>query len=238
MKRFLMTSLVFVVVLSLAAGVVAAESAVVRGGTVRIAGQWGTITNNFNPFLASGQNAPGTRSALYESLFFVSVLTGDITPVLAVSYEWKDNLTLVMETREGVKWSDGTPFTAHDVAFTFNYMKQHPALDMAGIWTNGMASVTALDNNTVEFKFATPNTPLFQYIAHTLIVPKHVWEGIQDPTAFPILTCGNWPIPSWEVYAPGCYLCAEQRLLDSGQPTLTRWYTRQRALTTVRSSCS
>ena len=106
MKRVLLTSLVLVLVFSLAAGFAAAETPK-RGGTVRIAGQWGTITNNFNPFLASGQNAPGTRSALYEPLIFVSVLTGETTPVLAVSYEWKDNLTLVVETRDGVTWSDG-----------------------------------------------------------------------------------------------------------------------------------
>jgi len=184
MKRLLMTSTVFVVVLALCVGAVSAQSDIRRGGTVRIAGQWGTLTNNFNPFLASGQNAPGTRSALYETLFFVSVLTGETTPVLGVSYEWKDNLTLIVQTREGVKWSDGTDFTAHDVAFTFNYMKQHPALDLSGIWANGMESVAALDDHTVEFKFARPNTPLFQYIAHTLIVPKHIWESVEDPAAF------------------------------------------------------
>lgn len=183
MKRVLLTSLVLVLVFSLAAGFAAAETPK-RGGTVRIAGQWGTITNNFNPFLASGQNAPGTRSALYEPLIFVSVLTGETTPVLAVSYEWKDNLTLVVETREGVTWSDGAPFSAHDVAFTFNYMKEHPALDLSGIWANGLSTVTALDDRTVEFKFESPNTPLFQYIAHTLIVPKHIWEEVDDPSAF------------------------------------------------------
>ncbi len=184
MKRLLALSLIVAVVLTLFTGLAFAQAEVPRGGTVRIAGQWGTITNNFNPFLASGQNAPGTRSALYETLFFVSVLTGEVTPVLAVSYEWQDNLTLIVETREGVKWSDGTEFTAHDVAFTFNYMKEHPALDLAGIWANGMETVTALDYRTVEFKFSRPNTPLFQYIAHTLIVPKHIWETIDDPTTF------------------------------------------------------
>lgn len=183
MKRVLLTSVVLVLVFSLAVGFASAETPK-RGSLVRIAGQWGTITNNFNPFLASGQNAPGTRSALYEPLIFVSVLSGKTTPVLAVSYEWKDNLTLIMETREGVTWSDGTPFTAHDVAFTFNYMKEHPALDLSGIWANGLSTVTALDDRTVEFKFESPNTPLFQYIAHTLIVPQHIWEQVDDPSAF------------------------------------------------------
>ena len=144
-----------------------------------------------------------------------------------------------METREGVKWSDGTPFTAHDVAFTFNYMKQHPALDMAGIWTNGMASVTAFDNNTVEFKFATPNTPLFQYIAHTLIVPKHVWEGIQDPTAFtnpqPVVT-GPFLVGRFTPQAV-TYVRNNDYWIP-GQPYVDQVVYQATALTTVRSSCS
>jgi len=185
MKRFFEISFVglFLIVL-FSCGVVAAES-VPPGGTIRILGIWGTIPHNFNPFLASGQNAAGTRSALYEQLFFVNVLNGDVTPVLGTSYEWlNDNLKLVIKVRKGVRWSDGAPFTAKDVAFTFNYMKKHPALDLSGIWANGLNAVKVVDDETIEFTFSQQNTPLFQYIASTLVVPEHVWSKIDDPTTF------------------------------------------------------
>lgn len=185
MKRILTASLVVLLIAVLAANVVFASDAKPRGGMLRIVGQWGSLTNNFNPFLASGQNAPGTITALYEPLFFISMLDGSITPVLATSYEWQDNnLRLVIKTREGVKWSDGTPFSAHDVAFTFNLMKEHPALDLNAIWSSGVTAVNAIDDTTVEFVFSEPNTPVFQYIAHTMIVPEHIWSKIEEPSTF------------------------------------------------------
>lgn len=185
MRRFFGVKIVgLLLIVFLGTAAVAAES-VPTGGTVRMLGIWGTIPHNFNPFLASGQNAAGTRSALYEQLFFVNVLNGDVTPVLGTSYEWlNDNLKLLIKVRKGVKWSDGAPFAAKDVAFTFNYMKGYPALDLNGVWSNGLSAVKAVDSETVEFTFSQKNTPLFQYIANTLIVPEHVWSKIEDPTTF------------------------------------------------------
>ncbi len=40
--------------------------------------------------------------------------------------------TLTIPIRSGVKWNDGKPFTASDVAFTFNMIKAHPALFTTG----------------------------------------------------------------------------------------------------------
>jgi len=58
-----------------------------------------------------------------------------------------------------VKWSDGTPFTAADVAFTFNYFKANPSIDVNGIWTSPLKSVVATGANTVVFTFSKPDTP-------------------------------------------------------------------------------
>ncbi|MDE9448771.1 oligopeptide ABC transporter substrate-binding protein OppA, partial [Xenorhabdus bovienii] len=44
---------------------------------------------------------------------------GDIIPALAERWETKDNKPWVFHLRKGVKWSDGTPVTAHDVVFSF-----------------------------------------------------------------------------------------------------------------------
>ena len=40
----------------------------------------------------------------------------------------------MFDTRDGVKWNDGEPFTAEDVAFTFNMLKKYPVLDLPGVW--------------------------------------------------------------------------------------------------------
>ncbi len=151
------------------------------GGTVRVARSSGSYTNNSNPFGTAGQNLPSTP-LIYEPLFFVNSVTGDTAPLLGTEYKWiKDNLTLTVKTREGVKWSDGKLFSVQDVAFTFNYMEDHPELDTTGVWALGVKNVEAKDDTTVVFSFGEPNTPLFNDIVGRTIAPEHIWASIADP---------------------------------------------------------
>ena len=141
--------------------------------------QWGA--NNLNPFVPGDQHLLPTLSAIYETLFFVNSLNGKVTPVLGTKYAWsKDSKTLTVTVRDGVKWNDGQAFTANDVAFTFNYLKQYPAIDTTGIWKSGLSAVKA-SGSTVTFTFSAANVPTFAYIANVPMVPQHVWASIKDP---------------------------------------------------------
>ncbi len=143
---------------------------------------WGAY--NLNPFAPGASYLAPTLSALYETLFFVNILDGKVTPVLGTGYAWsRDNTTLSVKVRPGVRWNDGAPFTARDVAFTFNYLKRYPALDGSAFWKNNFRSVTAR-GDTVTFQFTKPNTPLFLNITQTPIIPEHVWSKVQDPLTF------------------------------------------------------
>ncbi len=156
------------------------------GGTLYLGTQAGPITANLNPFTSS-TNSGFELTAIYEPLFYVNIYNGNVTPMLGTSYKWLNNdLELVVKTRQGVKWSDGTPFTARDVAFTFNYIKKYPALDTSGIWSSvsNLQSVQASGTDAVVFKFSKPNVPLFSYIAGVSIVPEHIWSAIKDPLHF------------------------------------------------------
>ncbi|MEM3860365.1 MAG: ABC transporter substrate-binding protein [Candidatus Micrarchaeaceae archaeon] len=159
---------------------------VTYGGVVKTVQNWGPLTQNFNPFLPGMSMQSGVLYQIYEPLFYINPLNGDTTGFLGTSYKWEDNdLTLVITTRSGVEWSDGVPFTANDVAFTFNYMKEYPALDSAGIWADsGLQSVEASGTDTVIFKFSRMNTALFPFIAGTLIAPQHIWQNVKDPTHY------------------------------------------------------
>lgn len=173
--------------LVMGAGLAAAASAqsVKSGGTLYTAMPWGTIPDNFNPFLPAGSNAGGTMSIIYETLFYDNVVNGQITPILGTSYTWSEhNLKLVITTRSHVRWSDGTPFSARDVAFTFNYIHKNPALDIYGIWTSGLKAVVATGPDTVTFTFSKPDTPIFYFITEQVIVPEHIWATVKDPSTF------------------------------------------------------
>ena len=69
------------------------------------------------------------------------------------------NKTLTFTIRDGVEWTDGTPMTAADVAFTFNLMKKFPGLDLNSLWSV-LSSVTQ-QGNQVSMTFKSAAVPYF-----------------------------------------------------------------------------
>jgi peptide/nickel transport system substrate-binding protein len=141
------------------------------------------FTDDFNPFdtnsFTSQENA---RSLFYEPLYQFNTLNSSSAPIpwLASNYAWSNgNKTLTFTLKSGVKWSDGTPFTADDVAFTFTLLKNFKAANADG--TPVPESATASDPNTVVLTFTSPQAANFQGIANQIIVPKHKWSTISDP---------------------------------------------------------
>jgi peptide/nickel transport system substrate-binding protein len=166
----------------------AGAASVKYGGVLHVVMPWGSIVDNFNPLTwagGTGTTAGGTGSLLYEPLFYDNPYTNVVTPFLGTAYKWKDNnLQLVVTTRKGVQWSDGTAFSAADVAFTFNYLKRFPALDANALWKSPLKSVAATSPDTVVFDFSSAYTPIFPQIVVEPIVPQHIWSKITNPTKF------------------------------------------------------
>jgi peptide/nickel transport system substrate-binding protein len=84
--------------------------------------QQGKFTDEliWNPFLPAGEHQLGSHM-LYEPLSFYSAFEDKTTLWLAEGFEYSDDyMTLTVKTRPNVTWSDGEPFTAEDVAYTFN----------------------------------------------------------------------------------------------------------------------
>jgi peptide/nickel transport system substrate-binding protein len=144
-----------------------------------------TFQRNFNPFAASPLEP--TRNGLHEPLMVYSYTQGKLLPWLATEYKWsEDNKTLTFTLQDGVKWSDGQPFTAADVAFTFNLLKSTPGLQGPGLQavnpnTGYVDAVTAPDDKTITFTFKTVFTPGLYDIVQQNIVPEHIWKVIADP---------------------------------------------------------
>jgi peptide/nickel transport system substrate-binding protein len=135
-----------------------------------------TLVENFNPF--STTQLEGTR-LIYEPLEISSTVDGTYTPFLATGHKFTDPTTLVYTIRQGVKWSDGKPFTASDVVFTFNLLKKDPTLDTTGVWAQ-LKSVTA-SGNKVTATFKAPDVPFAATVSQVPIVPEHLWSSISKP---------------------------------------------------------
>ena len=162
------------------------SSASAKNSTLTISNESGALwTCNFNPLNAAYSNL--SVGFFYEPLVYINPLqNAKTTPMLASSYKWgAGNKSLTFTIRSGVKFSDGTPLTANDVAYTFNLEKKVPALDLTGVWSV-LSSVTATNASTVTMTFSTTAVPYFYYIAdQTPILPEHVWSKISNPATYP-----------------------------------------------------
>ena len=140
------------------------------------------FTRNFNPLNAD--SLWPTRAGVYESLLVFNSIKGTYVPWLASEFRWSEaNTRLTFSLRPGIKWSDGQPLTARDVAFSFDLVRRHPALDSRSIW-GFLSDVLAKDDLTVEFAFKRAYTPGLVYIGHHPIVPEHAWKDVADPGSF------------------------------------------------------
>lgn len=140
---------------------------------------------NFNPLSGAAVPRWPTWCGVYEPLLVYSDQRGALVPWLATGTEWLDGYRrLRVSTRPGVRWSDGRPFGARDVAFTFDLIRRFPALDRRGVW-GFLAGVAAVDGATVDFTFQRPFLPGLEDVVAQLIVPEHEWRGVADPVAWP-----------------------------------------------------
>jgi len=79
--------------------------------------------------------------------------------------------------RPNVKWSDGVPLTARDVAYTYNRILRQD-LSMYSSYFTGVAKVEAPDDATVVVTSAKPNAVMTAL--YVPILPEHIWSKVPD----------------------------------------------------------
>lgn len=135
----------------------------------------------------------GLHQMIYEYFFYQNLQTGEYVPWLAESYEYTDDFSAISVTlREGVRWSDGEPFTVDDVIFTYETLMANPGMTWAAEVIANVESVEAVDDRTVQFNLINANPrfhlnreafPAVGIWGGITILPQHVWEG-ENPLTF------------------------------------------------------
>ncbi|MBT4980794.1 MAG: ABC transporter substrate-binding protein [Gemmatimonadetes bacterium] len=162
--------------------------------------------NTFNPYLLIGKSNTGWNF-LYEPLYFYNAYDNkgeNIIPWIATGHEYNADYTEVVITiREGVEWSDGQPWTVHDLVFTINMLRDNaPELAFSTDMEAWVKEAVAVDDLTAKITLNKANPRfVFSYFTHNFdngipIVPKHIWEG-QDPNNFKNFDLAKgWPVVS------------------------------------------
>lgn len=179
---------------------------------------------NYNLYVTGSTTGwhSGPLQTMNEPLIMFNVLTGEHENWLAETWEYNADFTeITMTLREGILWSDGTPFTATDVVFTFNLVRDHQNEVINAAEIAFLKEAVEVDPRTIRFVLTAPNP---RWWATTLtsnhgvveqILPKHIWEG-QDLLTFSFYDeAQGWPI------ATGPYKLvsstSEQKIFDLRQ---------------------
>ena len=104
-----------------------------------------------------------------------------------------------------MQWSDGKPFSAHDVAYTLNLWKEYPALDTRNAWEY-LKSVVAVSDTLVHIDFKRIYVPGFEAIAGAYIVPKHIWRKVERSLLILVIQTllVQGPLQKYYVLIPKC----------------------------------
>jgi peptide/nickel transport system substrate-binding protein len=142
---------------------------------------WTAQPNSTNPFTGNLICEYEINHLNYDLL--VGFAPGDLSPRPELATSWTnsaDGLTWTFKIREGVKWSDGQPLTAKDVAFTFNYIVKNQISGYT-MFTPGIKDAVATDDYTVVITCEFPKANILGMWVP--IVPEHIWSSIKPEDA-------------------------------------------------------
>jgi peptide/nickel transport system substrate-binding protein len=140
----------------------------------------GEGVDSLNPFL--GFQAPSYEMWGLTYDYLVGYSMKDMSPEPDLATKWTtspDGKTWTFTVRSGVKFSDGVPLTAKDVAYTFNRVL-HGTVEGTNwlSYLQGVKTVTAPDDTTVVLKLKKPVATL--PLLPIPIVPEHVWKNVSE----------------------------------------------------------
>ncbi|MEM7028603.1 MAG: ABC transporter substrate-binding protein [Chloroflexota bacterium] len=185
------------------AGAASSSSAATDSGVAEIAREktlilmFGGGEGQFGDVGVAGMYAAGTSghrsvAGSFEPLFYFSAFANEWIPWLAESAEYNDDFTeLVVTTRDGAEWSDGTPFSAKDVVYTLQMLLDNaPTLRNSTEVSAWIKSVELVDDRTAKISFNDPRPRfLFSHLSGKFDtglywVPEHIYKDVEDPSAF------------------------------------------------------
>jgi peptide/nickel transport system substrate-binding protein len=142
----------------------------------------------FNPIVANETSSTDVAGLMWEGLTITNPWTTEVEANLAISWTHDDSgLVWTIRLRPGVQWSDGKPFTADDVVFTYQTLYDPnisaPMRDLLSGPHGEKWKVEKIDDLTVRFTLFQKNA-IFPELIGQAIIPRHAFKPLVDGGRF------------------------------------------------------
>ncbi|HIE47713.1 TPA: ABC transporter substrate-binding protein [Candidatus Bipolaricaulota bacterium] len=186
-------------------------------GGYLVLGTWNN-PKTFNHHIAQETSSTDVTGQLHAGLTEVNPITDKVEPALAKSWEIsEDGLTITFYLRQGLQWSDGEPFTADDVVFTFNgvIFNEDVRTDYRDVLMveGQLPTCEKVGDYTVKFTLPAPFRPFLRQIGGA-IYPAHKLQDLSrvyNPDADPEALNSVWSVdtPPEEIVGMGPFRLVE-----------------------------
>lgn len=167
----------------------------------------------FNPLMPHIEVDEGVHWNLFSPLWLPNA-KGDFVPQLATEVPSvgnggisEDGTTWKVKLRSGVTWHDGAPFTAEDVKFSFDLLKDPKFRAFTRSGFDLMEDIKVESPTEISWRTTKPYAPLPALLSWTFIVPKHILAKASDPNTAPF---NNAPVGTgpfiWKDRVPGDHI--------------------------------
>ena len=173
----------FVVLLTVFAILMSACGAIGQSQPVVLRVGWAGSPDTLNPGAAVLSEAYTIFGLVYDTMYQLQ-LDGSFKLSLAESVNVSDDgLVYTYKIRDGVKFHDGEPLTAEDVAYTYHLYQDTSGYPWMGDYTSYFDSIEATDNNEVVITLSEAIPNIESQLCFLYVLPKHVWES-EDAVEF------------------------------------------------------
>ncbi|HZM23095.1 MAG TPA: ABC transporter substrate-binding protein [Anaerolineales bacterium] len=173
---FLVLMTILALLISSCGGIAASAPVVLRIG-------WAGSPDTVNPGTAVLSEAYTIFALVYDTIYEYQ-LDGTYKLDVAESADVSDDgLTWTFKIRDGIKFHDGQPMTAKDVAFSVNLYKNNGDFIYLNAYTTNFDTVEATDDNTVVITLLNAVPNMDYLLSYLYVVPEHIWKDHAEAPA-------------------------------------------------------
>jgi peptide/nickel transport system substrate-binding protein len=177
------------------------------GGKTRVTTVLGSELVSISPYGDSASPTYGLFMHVFEPLVWFNDQSGQNEPLLATSWSNPDPSTWEFKLRQGVKWQDGSDFTAADVIHSYTRIRDDPE-SKQGSTLRDIVAMEAPDPYTVRIHTKQPDAAFVFRLNNRVMTSKAVYDryGPGEADKYPV---GTGPY-LWKEYVPAERLVLER----------------------------